>query len=99
MYHDAIKNPNADSTYEFVDLDTLLAESDIIICMCALTKETEGIFNMKLFKKMKRNAVFINTSRGPVVNQEDLYQALKTKTIAAAGLLEIFKIKKIFSFI
>ena len=85
MSHDAIKNPNADSTYEFVDLDTLLAESDIIICMCALTKETEGIFNMKLFKKMKRSAVFINCSRGVVVNQDDLCEALKAKTIAAAG--------------
>jgi phosphoglycerate dehydrogenase-like enzyme len=54
--------------------------------MCTLTKETEGMFNMNLFKKMKKSAVFINCSRGPVVNQEDLIEALKTKTIYAAGL-------------
>jgi phosphoglycerate dehydrogenase-like enzyme len=85
LYHDAVKNPHVDSTYEFVDLDTLLAESDILICMCNLTKETEGFFNMKLFKKMKRSAIFINCSRGPVVDHTDLLEALKTKTIAAAG--------------
>ena len=86
LYHDVFKNPHADSIYEFVDMNTLLAESDILICMCTLTKETEGMFNMNLFKKMKKNAVFINCSRGPVVNQNDLIEALKTKTIYAAGL-------------
>ena len=90
LYHDAVKNPHADSIYEFVDLDTLLAESDILICMCSLTKETEGLFNMKLFKKMKPTAIFINCSRGVVVNQEDLCQALKTNIIAAAGNLFYF---------
>jgi phosphoglycerate dehydrogenase-like enzyme len=53
--------------------------------MCTLTKETEGLFNMNVFRKMKRSAVFINCSRGGVVNQEELAQALKTNTIAAAG--------------
>ena len=80
-----MKNPYVDSTYEFVDLDTLLAESDILICMCNLTNETEGFFNMKLFKKMKKTSIFINCSRGPVVNQNDLLEALKTNLIAAAG--------------
>ena len=85
LYHDAVKNPFVDSSYQFVDLDTLLAESDILICMCNLTKETEGFFNLNMFKKMKKTAIFINCSRGPVVNQDDLLLALKTKTIAAAG--------------
>jgi phosphoglycerate dehydrogenase-like enzyme len=86
LYHDVIRNPNAHSSvYEFVEFDTLLAESDILICMCTLTKETEGLFNMNVFRKMKRSAVFINCSRGGVVNQEELAQALKTNTIAAAG--------------
>ena len=67
-------------------MDTLLAESDILICMCSLTKETEGMFNMSLFKKMKPSAIFINCSRGPVVNQQDLCEALKNKVIYAAGL-------------
>jgi len=108
LYHDVVQNLNVDSNvYEYVDLDTLLAESDILICMCSLTKETEGIFNMKMFEKMKRSAIFINCSRGVVVNQTDLIQALKTKTIAAAGLdvttpeplpkdNELFKLKNCF---
>jgi phosphoglycerate dehydrogenase-like enzyme len=85
LYYDAVPNQNADSKYELVSLDTLLAESDILICMCSLTKQTEGLFNMDLFRKMKPSAVFINASRGPVVNQDDLCEALKTQTIAAAG--------------
>ncbi len=85
LYHDIVKNVHADSKYEFVSLDNLCAESDILICMCSLTKETEGYFNMKVFQKMKKNAVFINVSRGPVVNQSDLALALKNNVIAAAG--------------
>jgi lactate dehydrogenase-like 2-hydroxyacid dehydrogenase len=91
LYHDLVKNSYADSAYEFVDLDTLLGESDIVICMCAVTPGTIGIFNMKLFQKMKPTGVFINCSRGVVVNQDDLCLALKTKTIAAAGKLKFLK--------
>ena len=85
LYHDLVENPYADSKYEFVDLDTLLGESDIVICMCAVTEGTVGLFNLKMFQKMKRSGIFINCSRGVVVNQEDLCVALKTNTIAAAG--------------
>ena len=86
MYNDVVQNPHVDSSvYGFVDFDTLLAESDILICMCSLTKDTEGLFNMNVFQKMKHSAIFINCSRGGVVNQEDLARALKTNTIAAAG--------------
>jgi lactate dehydrogenase-like 2-hydroxyacid dehydrogenase len=45
----------------------------------------KGYFNMKVFQKMKKNAIFINVSRGPVVNQADLALALKNNVIAAAG--------------
>ena len=47
----------------------------------------KGYFNMKVFQKMKKNAIFINVSRGPVVNQADLALALKNNVIAAAGTL------------
>jgi hypothetical protein len=46
----------------------------------------EGMFNAASFKKMKRTAVFVNTARGPIVNQKDLHEALKSGTIFAAGL-------------
>ena len=86
LYHNRKPNEQAPSQYEFVDLDTLLQESDFVICTCAATKQTENIFNAKLFKKMKSSAIFVNVSRGNVVNQDDLYNALKSNQITAAGL-------------
>ncbi|XP_038625822.1 glyoxylate reductase/hydroxypyruvate reductase-like [Tachyglossus aculeatus] len=71
---------------EFVSLDELAKQSDFIAVCCALTPETQGICGKNLFSKMKNSAVFINTSRGGVVNQDDLYQALVKGQIAAAGL-------------
>ncbi|XP_077389163.1 glyoxylate reductase/hydroxypyruvate reductase [Festucalex cinctus] len=71
---------------EFVPLDTLLTESDFIVVSCSLTPETQGLCNKAFFSKMKNTAVFVNTSRGAVVNQEDLYEALTNGKIAAAGL-------------
>lgn len=71
---------------EFVPLDTLVSESDFIVVSCALTPETQGLCDKAFFSKMKNTAVFVNSSRGAVVNQEDLYEALTTGQIAAAGL-------------
>ncbi|XP_072137956.1 glyoxylate reductase/hydroxypyruvate reductase-like isoform X3 [Mobula birostris] len=71
---------------EYVSLDKLAEESDFVTVHCALTPETKGICNKKLFSKMKKTAIFINTSRGAAVNQDDLYEALATGQIAAAGL-------------
>ncbi|XP_027864383.1 glyoxylate reductase/hydroxypyruvate reductase [Xiphophorus couchianus] len=71
---------------EFVPLDTLVSESDFIVVSCSLTPETQGLCDEAFFSKMKKTAVFINSSRGAVVNQEDLYEALKSGQIAAAGL-------------
>ncbi|XP_034546872.1 glyoxylate reductase/hydroxypyruvate reductase isoform X2 [Notolabrus celidotus] len=71
---------------EFVPLDTLVAESDFIVVSCSLTPETQGMCDKAFFSKMKKTAVFVNSSRGAVVNQEDLYQALSSGQIAAAGL-------------
>uniref|UniRef100_A0A8C4VPZ8 Glyoxylate reductase/hydroxypyruvate reductase n=1 Tax=Gopherus evgoodei TaxID=1825980 RepID=A0A8C4VPZ8_9SAUR len=71
---------------EFVPLEELARHSDFIVVCCALTPETQGICGNGLFSLMKDTAIFINTSRGGVVNQEDLYQALVNGQIAAAGL-------------
>ncbi|XP_051559674.1 glyoxylate reductase/hydroxypyruvate reductase-like [Myxocyprinus asiaticus] len=71
---------------EYVSLDELAKQSDFLAICCALTPETQGICNKNLFTKMKKNSIFINTSRGGVVNQEDLYEALSTGLIAGAGL-------------
>lgn len=71
---------------ELVELDTLLRESDVITIHSPLTPETRDMFNMEAFEKMKNNAIIINTSRGPLVNEKDLYQALKGKVIAGAAV-------------
>jgi len=70
----------------FVEFDELLEKSDFIIALSALTSETKGIFNKAAFDKMKPSAIFINSSRGGVVVQDDLYEALHSGEIAAAGL-------------
>ncbi|KAM4595080.1 glyoxylate reductase/hydroxypyruvate reductase [Fundulus diaphanus] len=71
---------------EYVSLDELAKQSDFLSVCCALTPETKEVCNKDLFKKMKNTSIFINTSRGGVVNQEDLYEALSTGQIAGAGL-------------
>ncbi|XP_055848076.1 glyoxylate reductase/hydroxypyruvate reductase [Episyrphus balteatus] len=69
-----------------VEFDVLLKEADFIVVCCALSPETAGIFDKEAFCKMKSNAIFINTSRGAVVDQAALVEALKEKRILAAGL-------------
>lgn len=69
-----------------VSFDELVSQSDFVICCAPLVPETNEIFNKSAFEKMKRSAVFINTSRGGTVNQDALIEALKNNTIWAAGL-------------
>ena len=67
-------------TVKFVTLDELLKESDIITCHCPLTNETKGMINEETITKMKKSAIFINTSRGPVVDEKALANALNNDT-------------------
>uniref|UniRef100_A0A4W5JW27 Glyoxylate reductase/hydroxypyruvate reductase b n=1 Tax=Hucho hucho TaxID=62062 RepID=A0A4W5JW27_9TELE len=69
-----------------VSMDELASQSDFLTVCCALTPETKDICNKDLFSKMKKTSIFINTSRGGVVHQEDLYEALSSGQIAGAGL-------------
>lgn len=71
---------------EFTDKDTLLRNSDFVSLHCPLNEKTEGMVNADFLAKMKPSAMLINTSRGQVVNENDLAAALKNGTIAAAGL-------------
>ena len=72
--------------YERVDFDTLLKESDFLSLHCPLTDRTRDLMNKEAFSKMKKEAILINVARGPVVNQEALYEALTEGIIAGAGL-------------
>ncbi|MGH7763357.1 MAG: 2-hydroxyacid dehydrogenase [Candidatus Dormibacteraceae bacterium] len=69
-----------------VDLGRLLAESDFVSVHTPLTKETQHLLSTAQFNQMKRNAILINTSRGPVVDEAALVQALIAKKLAGAGL-------------
>ncbi|MBQ8337877.1 MAG: D-2-hydroxyacid dehydrogenase [Oscillospiraceae bacterium] len=71
---------------KFVDLYTLLENSDFVSLHCPLTASTRNLISLEQLKKMKNSAMLINSSRGPVVNESDLADALKSGTIAAAAL-------------
>lgn len=88
LYYDAYQNKQAEADLgaKQVDLDTLLAESDFVSAHTNLDDSTAGMFNADAFRKMKSTAVFVNSARGPLHNQADLYEALKSGEIFAAGL-------------
>ncbi|MAU72306.1 MAG: glycerate dehydrogenase [Pseudozobellia sp.] len=70
----------------YVDFDQLLAEADVISLHCPLTDETKGLINENSIQKMKDGVMFINTSRGPLVVEEDLRNALVSKKISYAAV-------------
>ena len=70
----------------YVSLDELFSTSDIISCHTPLTNDTKHIVNSNTLSLMKPTAILINTSRGPVVDEEALISALQSGVIAAAGL-------------
>lgn len=71
---------------EYVDMDTLLAESDIVTLHCPLIDSTRGLINAENLAKMKKSAILINCARGPVVVTKDLADALNQGVIAGAGV-------------
>ena len=71
---------------EYVDLDSLLARSDVIVLHCPLFPETEGIINKANIAKMKDGVIIINNSRGQLVVEQDLAEALNSGKVLAAGL-------------
>lgn len=92
IYHNRNKNESFEKEVgaSYVSLDDLVSEADFIVSLLPLTSQTENIFNKRLFDQMKRTAIFINASRGGVVNEQDLYHTLKNNKIAGAGL-DVFK--------
>lgn len=77
---------NQNDQYERVDFDTICRESDLLSIHAPLNNATENLMNKDAFQKMKKSAVLINVGRGPIVNEEDLVEALENGEIAAAGL-------------
>lgn len=88
IYHNRGTNTEAEKEFGAVrvSFDELLQQSDVVSVHTALTPETKGLFNKDAFSKMKPSAIFINTARGGVHNEEDLIAALESGVIWGAGL-------------
>ena len=96
LYHDAVRNENAEAELglKYVDMNTLLKESDFVSLHVPLMESTRHLISDREFNMMKPTAILINSARGPVVDQKALYEALKAKKIAHAGL-DVFDIEPI----
>lgn len=88
LYHNRSRNVEAEEQLNatYTDFDTLLHHSDFVVSVVPLTGETEQLFNKTAFHKMKDTGIFINISRGAVVDETALKNALVTGEIKAAGL-------------
>ena len=80
------RSPKKDESVRFVEMDELLEKSDIVSIHCPLNSDSEKMCNKEFFEKMKDGALFINTSRGGVVDEQALIDAVKSKKISGAGL-------------
>ena len=78
--------PEGSAIAEYTDLDTLLAASDVIALHCPLFPETAGIINRETIAKMKDGVILLNSSRGGLIVEQELADALNSGKVAAAGL-------------
>lgn len=87
LAYDAYENPAlVNENCRYTDLETLFAQSDVISLHCPLFPETEGIINKENIGKMKDGVILLNNSRGPLIVEKDLAEALESGKVYAAGL-------------
>ena len=78
--------PDIDRLFQSEALFDILPQADFVIVALPLTPQTQELFSKAAFHAMKPSAFFINVSRGPIVNEKDLFEALRSGTIGGAGL-------------
>ena len=86
LAYDVYPNDSGRAIGEYVDLDTLLAQADVVSLHCNLTPENTGIINKENIAKMKDGAILINNARGQLIVEQDVADALNSGKLAAAGL-------------
>ena len=86
LANDACPSEAGKEIAAYVDLESLLAQSDVIALHCPLFPETEGIINKDTIAKMKDGVIIINNSRGPLIVEQDLADALDSGKVAAAAV-------------
>lgn len=87
LAYDEYKNESLISdTFKYVELDQLYAKSDVVNLHCPLFDTTRGIINKESLKKMRAGVIIINTSRGPLIVEQDLADALNSGKVAAAAV-------------
>ena len=86
LAHDAVENESGKALADYVSLEELLAQSDIISLHCPLTPATEGLINKKTIAAMKDGAILINTSRGPLLTEDEVAAALHSGKLAAVAV-------------
>ncbi|MBM7648544.1 glyoxylate reductase [Bacillus ectoiniformans] len=88
IYHNRSRHEVAEEMLgaTYCSFDELLETADFVVCLAPLTEHTRGMFQREQFQKMKKDAIFINASRGAIINEQALYDALVAGEIAAAGL-------------
>ncbi len=87
LAYDEYKNPELETEdIKYASFEELLKQSDVISLHCPLFESTKGIMNSESFAKMKDGAILINTSRGPLIVEEDLKEALESEKLYYAGL-------------
>jgi glyoxylate reductase len=100
LYHNRSPNPGFEATQEpgriryMPHLDDVLRQADFVVVLTPLTAETRGMFGAREFALMKPTAIFVNASRGAVVKELELYEALRQGRPWAAGL-DVFEVEPI----
>lgn len=86
LAYDVFPNEDGKKIGEYVELDELFQRADVVSLHCNLTRENTGLINQKTIAKMKEGVILINNARGPLINEQDVADALNSGKIAGAAL-------------